>query len=260
MTAIRDLARQADSLRQSLSGLSRQLDSQSKREEISDLAQNYFAEISGHIADGEQRLNADQAGHYLLELRHKRGTTAKASNELKRLRDALRAVDLQKVKSAGVPTNRTSSIDVLIVQTLDKMVPSAALSYRQALADIQESHRLSWRGTATELREALRETLDHLAPDLEVLAQPGFKLEGEMKGPSMKQKVRYVLSARGVSKTASAVPEDASSAVEAAFASLVRSLYTRGSMSTHVNTSRSEVERVLMWVRAVFQELLELKG
>jgi hypothetical protein len=59
---------------------------------------------------------------------------------------------------------------------------------------------MSWRGPATDFRESLRETLDHLAPDSAVKAEPGFKLEQNTSGPTMKQKVRFILKKRGVSK------------------------------------------------------------
>lgn len=57
------------------------------------------------------------------------------------------------------------------------------MAYQQALLDLATPDRLSWRGPATDLREALRETLDVLAPDDEAKAMPGFKLEGEHLHP-----------------------------------------------------------------------------
>jgi hypothetical protein len=56
--------------------------------------------------------------------------------------------------------------------------------------------RQSWRGPATDLREVL----DHVAPDKEVTVQQGFKLEKNQIGLTMKQKVRFILGKRRVSK------------------------------------------------------------
>ena len=58
----------------------------------------------------------------------------------------------------------------MIIGTLTSLLPSSARSYEQAIRDLQSADRLSWRGPATDLRESLRETLDHLAPDADVAA------------------------------------------------------------------------------------------
>ena len=58
------------------------------------------------------------------------------------------------------------------------------------------SDRISYKGTIAELREILREVLDYLAPDKEVIATPGFKLEKDRFTPTMKQRVRHVLRSR----------------------------------------------------------------
>src|SRR6202011_3268720 len=62
------------------------------------------------------------------------------------------------------PELTTTTEDEKIIKTLEGLVPPAALSYRQAIADLSDDNRVSFRGPALELREALRETLDHLAP------------------------------------------------------------------------------------------------
>ena len=63
------------------------------------------------------------------------------------------------------------------IKKLEALVPSAALSYKQAVLDLNDDSRVSFRGPALELREALREILDHLAPDDEVTAAPGYVQE-----------------------------------------------------------------------------------
>jgi hypothetical protein len=100
--------------------------------------------------------------------------------------------------------------------------------------------------------------LDHLAPDKEVITQQGFKLEEGQKKPTMKQKARFILRARGQSSTGARVPEDAISTVEERFAGLARSVYERSSISSHVTTSKSEVSQIKMYVDTVLAELLEI--
>jgi len=62
-------------------------------------------------------------------------------------------------------------------------LPSAALSYRQALVDISDIRRQSFRGPAAELRAAMREVVDKLAPDEDVMVADGFKLEKDRTEP-----------------------------------------------------------------------------
>jgi hypothetical protein len=150
-------------------------------------------------------------------------------------------------------------VDRRIVEILQRLVPSASFSYEQAILDDAGPKRRSYRGPATDLREALRETLDHLAPDKDVTSQPGFKLERDMKYPTMKQKVRFVLRKRGLTRTLSETPENAVDSVEATIGSFVRSVYNRSSVSTHTPTDRNEVLRVRDWVRIVLCELLEIR-
>src|SRR5690348_1675594 len=67
--------------------------------------------------------------------------------------------------------------ELLIIKTLHRIVPAAATSYEQAIIDLADVRRRSYRGIAHELREVLRETLNYLAPDAEVMAVRGFEFE-----------------------------------------------------------------------------------
>lgn len=169
-----------------------------------------------------------------------------------------RGKDAEAKRGFGDDLPPVEPADQRIIEHLRTRLPSAALSYQQAVHDLRAPKRHSWRGPATDLREALRETLDHLAPDTEVTAQEGFRLEEGAKGPTMRQKVRFVLRQRGVSKTAMQTPESAVDAVELTVGSFVRSVYTRSSISAHTPTDRMEVIRVRDWVRAALRELLNI--
>ncbi len=147
----------------------------------------------------------------------------------------------------------------IIYETLLQIIPTAALSYKQALVDLADKNRISYRGVANELRETLRETLDHLAPDKVVTSQPNFKFEKDRTKPTMKQKVRYILKARELSENYLKPPEEAVEIVEELIASFTRSVYERSSISTHVTTKRSEVLQIKKYVDAVLAELLGLQ-
>ena len=155
------------------------------------------------------------------------------------------------------PSNATAE-DERVIQTLDGLVPSAALSYRQAIIDLADESRVSFRGPALELRETLRETLDHLAPDSEVIGAPGFVQEKERHGPTMKQKVRFILKARGQSKSSSEVPEQAAVTIDEMVGTLTRSIYDRSSVATHVASERRTVIQIRRYVVAVLHDILEL--
>ena len=180
---------------------------------------------------------------------------------LSKARKALISLDARLLVSpiAGENLGIDNRVDTMILETLEQIVPSAALSYKQAIQDLQVSERFSWRGPATDLREALRETLDYLAPDSDVIAMPGYKQSQDANGPTMKQKVRFILKSRDVKRGISAPAETATESIETAVGSFVRSVYTRSSVSTHTPTDKAEVIRVRDFVRVVLCELLEVQ-
>lgn len=241
-----------------------QLHSAAARASLRQLVERYFDEVrpslEGVTSPSEHRDGVDTAMRNLLALCHKRGSVQKYKDLLRTAKGHLIHVDTGLVARAGRQDGdgRTGQ-DIRIVTTLRALLPSAAVSYEQALVDLAESNRLSWRGPATDLREALRETLDHLAPDKDVESSPGYKPEPNTHGPTMKQKVRYILKHRGQSKAVSATAEEATVAIDEAIGSFVRSVYTRSAVSTHTPTDKNEVLRVLDLVRVVLGELLEAR-
>lgn len=241
-----------------------QLNSQRRRDSLRSLVEEYFNSIRPSVVRPEEQdpevASVDDFMQELLVMCHKRGSVKQYQTLLSKARKVLIAVDARLVASphANNTTLASGTIDNMITDTLDRIVPSAALSYRQALIDLQTDQRLSWRGPATDLREALRETLDHLAPDADVIASPGYKQAADTKGPTMKQKIRFIMKNRGVSKSQSTSAETAADSVEEAVGSFVRSVYVRSSVSTHTPTNKTEVIRVRDFVRVVLCELLEI--
>jgi Predicted pPIWI-associating nuclease len=151
-----------------------------------------------------------------------------------------------------------TEIEAETIRTLERLIPTAALAYRQALLDLSRKDRLSYRGTADELREVLRETLDHLAPDEDVTTSRGFKYEKNQTTPTQRQKVRYILRSRGLSAAETRPAEDATTLVEELTGSLARSTYTRGSVASHVGAARHEAQQIKMYVETVLADLLEI--
>tara|TARA_R110002072_G_scaffold57508_1_gene147811 strand:- start:31 stop:846 length:816 start_codon:yes stop_codon:yes gene_type:complete len=260
---IRELDTRAKALRKSVRALTTtQVRRAVDRTAAKGIVDDYFRvlrdllEIGGVSSDVLTDL--DTQLHALLDASHKLSAVATYDKCLKQLSTSLRAAEKAALKPAAIVQSGPEPIDARIIATLAQIVPSAARAYEQAVRDLSGAERLSWRGPATDLREALRETLDHLAPDDDVKKAPGFKLEPDTRGPTMKQKVRHILSRRGVSKSLSKTAETSASAVDDLVGAFVRSVYTRSSISTHTPTDRGEVLRIHSYVRAALCELLEV--
>jgi Predicted pPIWI-associating nuclease len=242
----------------------------SLKSQAKDLVQFYFRQARPTLLPvgfSEESLVAID-GELQEVLRLSNGNSRKSyyAEHLKRIEAERAAIDSQRevllsrkaVAAATVVPVARSTVEQSILTTLQQVIPTAALSYEQGCRDLADGNRISFRGVASEFRECLREVLDHLAPDREVMAHQGFKLEDGQKKPTMKQKARFILRARGQATTAAKVPEDAVSIVEEKISGLARSVYERSSISSHVTTSKGEVTQVKMYVDTVLAELLEI--
>ncbi len=235
------------------------------RERAKLAVQSYFRAVRPQLLDlgidANQIERLDGINQEILGLAAKRNRTTSYHSRLRQL-DKLHfiittAAEIQSANKGVATFARASTpAEASILATLEQIVPSTALSYRQVLQDLGDTQRVSYRGTAAELREVLRELLDHLAPDEEVLKT--VKLEKDQKSPSMKQKATFILKARGIGDTARKTPVDAVETVEESVGSLARSVYTRGSVSTHVVTTRQEVLTIKAYADAVLADLLQI--
>ena len=130
------------------------------------------------------------------------------------------------------------------------------MSYKQVLFDLKDKERVSYKGTANEIRETLREVLDYLAPDKEVKKE--FPLEKEQDKPTQKQKVSFILKKRNRSKAHIHVPLKSSEIIETSKGGLVRAVYNRSSMSVHKSSAKAEIIQLKKYLDSVLSELLEL--
>lgn len=239
------------------------------KDEARAMVQHYFRQArveAQHIGMTNQQLELlDDGFQNLLKLINGNNPVRRYKAEVAAILSAKTGLDTELERLVGQSlvktTTKASEIDGhdgKILETLDQVVPTAGLSYRQACLDLAAQDRLSYRGTANEFREALRELLDHLAPDKNVETQPGFKFEDKQIKPTMKQKVRFILRARGLPATSSETPESAVVLVDELIGKLTRSTYNRSSISAHVSTTRGEVCQMKMYVDSVLAELLEI--
>lgn len=245
------------------------VNSQKTKQQAIELGSAYFRDYRSHVVgvlrDSEQLAAYDEFWQQLIRLAH--GNNPKATYEklLRRLVKATKEVNVSSHSAiTSAPAIASSELtysqaEEILLSTLDTLLPSAAASYRQGLADLAiPTLRHSYRGTATEFRESFRETLDHLAPDKEVMDQPWYKSENDQRLPTMKQKVKFVLSSRGKNKTQRDSAEKTVELMEALAGDIARAVYNRASLSTHIETSKQEVEQLKRYMDAVLFDLLEI--
>lgn len=233
------------------------------RNEAKEVAQLFFRQTRAQLQNlglDDDLIALDRGFQSLIQLSSGANAASSYKKQIRAIRKLLPKVAARIELNGNVTktANNPSSEDQRVIETLEGLVLSAANSYRQAIADLADETRFSFRGPALELREALRETLDHLAPDSEVMSALGYVAEKNRTGPTMKQKVRFILKARGQSKSASEVPEQTTTTIDEMIGTLTRSVYDRSSVATHVALERKTVIQIRRYVVAVLHDILEL--
>jgi len=145
---------------------------QSSKDRAIGLATRYFSEVRPLVVavDGETKrvLDHDELWQQLVRLAHGNNVRRTYLKTIGALRKQLSEFNISALATPVVRAVQTearasfSREETLILDTLKSLVPCAAASYRQGLSDLVGPERLSYRGTAAEFRESLRETLDHL--------------------------------------------------------------------------------------------------
>ena len=244
----------------------KQVQAQSIINSSKDLVTQYFNHtrpvFQSNRLDDESLGGLDNWMQQLLTLTQKSSLKSKYNRTVKSIEQELNGVEIALVTATTEPqtlsTIKLDGKEQRIANTLAGLIKSAGLSYEQACLDLRDDTRCSYRGAAVELRETLREVLDQLAPDKEVVSQNNFKLEKDQKKPTMKQKARYILKSRGKNKSQTEAPESSITLVEEKVGALARSVYNRSSASTHISTSKQEVQQIKAYVDVVLGELLEI--
>ena len=145
------------------------------------------------------------------------------------------------------------------MKTLNDLCPTACKSYQQGLHDLSDHKRQSWQGTVTEFREALRETLDQMASDDVVKAQTGFKLEQDRRGPTMRQKVVFILKNRRAGSNEIKTAKSNVDVINEKTGIFVRSVYNRSSASTHGAPTHEETISIKKYIALILSELLQVR-
>ena len=123
----------------------------SLRTEARDVAQQYFRQTRPTLQDLglDEQLEVLNAGFQsLLELSDRNNAASSYKKQTKAIRRLMPKVSSRIELNQGIvkvgPTNTEQ--DKRIIQTLEGLVPSAALSYRQAIIDLADETRISFRG------------------------------------------------------------------------------------------------------------------
>jgi hypothetical protein len=143
-------------------------------------------------------------------------------------------------------------------RALTKLSEPLAKSYAQIVLDLQDENRVSWTGTAHEIRETLTTMLRLLAPDAEVVQQPWYKQEQNTSGPTQRQRVRFILEQRGAGSKQKEVVQQVES-MEDWIGNLVRASYSRASDAAHGSKDRREVQRLFNYFIAFAHDLLDIE-
>lgn len=142
-----------------------------------------------------------------------------------------------------------------VVYRLSQVSPTLAARYRQVHLDLGDKGRLSYRGTANELRETLRELLERLAPDEQVIRQPWYKPIEDRREPTQQQRARYTLETRGAGSRVQDVANGTLTVVEEGLAKLVRDTYSRTSLAAHTSQDIEEIRKILRHFDALVHDL-----
>src|SRR5690606_2854918 len=140
---------------------------------------------------------------------------------------------------------------------LNEIDDTVAKSYVQISADIQDSNRVSWAGTAHEIRELISHTLRILAPDEDVTKQSWYKPEKDTSGPTQKQRAIYIHKQRSAGSKEEDVVKHID-VLDEKIANLVRDTYKRASVAAHEYKQQREVKRIFNYFNAFIRDLLDV--
>jgi Predicted pPIWI-associating nuclease len=161
----------------------------------------------------------------------------------------------RRVEPVVLARGPLSGRDAAILARLRRQSGPLADSLEQALRDLNDSNRLSYVGPAGEVREVMRATVQHVAPDDEVRKQPWYVgiEQGGKRNPSQAERTRYAAQKRGGSKDQ---VQEVDALIDGLVGQIGRKTYAVGSGAFHAGTDREAVWKLTRWVFAVLDEVL----
>lgn len=235
------------------------------------LAQIYFRNTRNAIIKSElDPSELDSAFAELIELTNKHSQRSSYLSVLKKAQKKAVELEIQteytysaEVSSAGSELGGFTRQESSIVEKLKEINPFFADAYIQIILDIRDEKRISFRGVVHEIRELVRGLLNHFAPNEQVMGQVDFQFENRLDKPSMTQKMKYVLNARGLSGSQIDPAKKMTSYLEVQtgiLAAMPRSTYSAGSDTAHADSRdvRNEVLRLKRYLDTNICDILQI--
>jgi hypothetical protein len=144
-----------------------------------------------------------------------------------------------------------------IYGALLSLSPNLANSYAQIKDDLQDETRISWAGTAHEIREVLATMLRILAPDDQVTSSDWYVQDRNTLGPTQSQRVRFILQEHNSGSQQRNVIEHVVT-LDRMIETLVRATYSRASDAAHRFKEREEVSRIFRYFEVFALDLLDI--
>lgn len=167
---------------------------------------------------------------------------------------------LTKAYWEKLPQTSSSDYHEVVASRLEAMALSLKDSYEQVVRDLSSDERKSYKGTANELRELLREVLHRLAPDEAIRKQRWFiathPKDIDKVRPKLAERTKHILRQRGRGDSVTDAVKSYAEAAEDLLGRVVRSTYTRANASTHTHQAKQEIQAQLRYLNALFLELL----
>lgn len=253
-------------------GASRTVEVSSEQEKVAtkQLVRYFFRNIRSSLIECEIEISEiDQYLQTLLELANKRGHRKVYLENLRSIKKLIPSIEIQRERWMSVHKTVAGRMQVVFTQTennlqkiLNKLDSGLGDSYKQALLDLSDVNRISYGGTANELREVVRRVLDKLAPDDDVEKADWFTLESGTHKPTMKQKTRFILVSRGLAKSQRELAEKGVNLIDIeidAIGGITRSTYDSGSSMSHARAAKEHALRLKRYVDAVLCDILEVE-
>jgi hypothetical protein len=157
--------------------------------------------------------------------------------------------------------NKSSAGDEKVLNALHLFSPDLERRYLQAIADLSDPNRISYAGTANELREIIRLSLSSQAPENEIIKKDWYKQARAGKSrlpdkPTHSEKVKYILETRRAGEQALKSTQENETLIDDMLGKVVRSSYDRVSASVHGNHDRNEIIRALRYIHAFLLDIL----
>ncbi len=154
--------------------------------------------------------------------------------------------------------------DVIVRNALKILDSDLERRYLQVIYDLNDPKRVSYAGTANEIREIIRIVLFLQAPDAEITKTPWFRKrkENEEKNnktlttPTQTERVKFIMEKKRAGDKALKNAQENEALIEGLLGKVVRSSYDRMNAGVHGQKNRDEIIKGLRYVHAFLLDIL----